>query len=74
MSDELKAMEAPQRERRRLTFVKGGLFHDLAKARFERDVDKTAGEGNIDRVFFFNSGNGKTNLDIRGRTQSTDAG
>jgi hypothetical protein len=59
MDSDLKAMEPPIRERRRLTFVKAGLFHDVTKAQFESELVSLVSLINIERVWVFNSGNGK---------------
>jgi hypothetical protein len=59
MTADLKAMEPPLRERRRLTFVKAGLFQDVSPAQFEKDLLELVGRDNIERVHVFNTGNGK---------------
>jgi hypothetical protein len=58
MNADLKAMQNPPRERRRLTFVKAGLFQDLSKTQFERDIEDLVGRDNMERVWIFNTGNG----------------
>ncbi len=64
MNTELKAMEIPVRERRRLTFVKAGLFQDLTKAQFEKDIADIVGTDNIERVWVFNTGNGRIRYEL----------
>jgi hypothetical protein len=59
IDSDLKAMEPPIRERRRLTFVKARLFHNATKAQFERELISLVSLINIERVWVFNSGNGK---------------
>lgn len=55
-------MEPPTRERRRLTIVKGknAIFeNDEKRRRFERDLARVAGNGNVELIWLFNSGNSK---------------
>ncbi|KAL2013057.1 hypothetical protein VTN00DRAFT_582 [Thermoascus crustaceus] len=51
-------MEAPVRERRRLTFVKRKLFcKELPFEKWRQHVTSIAGARNVERTFAFNSGN-----------------
>lgn len=56
----IRQMENSPKERRRLTFARGGLLGPhLPFAKFENDVKSLAGEENIDFIWAFNSGNSK---------------
>lgn len=58
--DDHMKMEAPVRERRRLTFVKRKLFcKELPFEKWRQHVASIAGARNVERTFAFNSGNGK---------------
>lgn len=60
-TDTLKRMCHPHRERRRLTFVKSRLFADHASyLKWVREVEDVAGFGNVDFVWAFNTGNGRS--------------
>lgn len=57
---ELKRMEFPRNERRRLTFVRSALFCDgLTEEKFKKDIYNMVGEEHVDLVWLFNIGNGK---------------
>lgn len=59
-NDEIKTMNALPRQRRRLTFARGGfLGANLSFKRFESDLASIAGKNNIDFMWFFNLGNGR---------------
>lgn len=55
--DEIRAMSAQPRERRRLTIVGKRLFARVPRRRFEADINKIAGEGNVELVWVYNHGN-----------------
>lgn len=56
----IRQMENSPKERRRLTFARGGLLGPhLPFAKFENDIKTLAGKDNIDFIWAFNSGNGK---------------
>ena len=58
--DEIRAMESPKNERRRLTFARTRLFADgMTEAKFKADIVAIVGLANIELVWLFNSGNGK---------------
>jgi hypothetical protein len=57
-TDDIKRMELGT-ERRRLTFARGRLFtNGMTEARFKSDIFSMVGEGNVELVWLFNSGNG----------------
>ncbi|KAL1963678.1 hypothetical protein VTN77DRAFT_7882 [Rasamsonia byssochlamydoides] len=59
----LRRMNHPARERRRLTFAKSKLFSDqLSPQKWEREVASVAGPGNLEFTWIFNTGNGKNAL------------
>ena len=59
-TEELKRMEFPKNERRRLTFVRSALFTEgMTEARFTTDLYRMVGEEHVELVWLFNSGNGK---------------
>jgi hypothetical protein len=65
-TDTLKRMGHPHRERRRLTFVRSKLFADQASYhKWIREVEDVAGVGNVDFVWAFNTGNGKSDSCLR---------
>lgn len=55
--DEIRAMDAHPHQRRRLTVVGKGLFLRVPRRRFEADIVKIAGEGNVELVWLYNHGN-----------------
>lgn len=62
--EELKRMEFPRNERRRLTFARAALFcYPLTEERFKADIFRMVGADNVELVWLFNSGNGKADLD-----------
>lgn len=62
-TDTLRRMAHPHRERRRLTFVKSRLFADNTSfMKWVREVQDVAGSANVDFVWAFNTGNGKSPL------------
>lgn len=62
-TDTLRRMAHPHRERRRLTFVKSRLFADNTSfMKWVREVQDVAGSSNVDFVWAFNTGNGKSPL------------
>jgi hypothetical protein len=57
-TDDIRSMEF-KNERRRLTFARGRLFADgMTEARFKQDIFAIVGEGNVELIWLFNSGNG----------------
>lgn len=63
--DSVRQMEASPKERRRLTFARGGLLgKHLPFAKFESDVKTVAGADAVDFIWAFNSGNGKSRVYI----------
>lgn len=62
-TDTLRRMAHPRRERRRITFVKSRLFADNTSfMKWVREVQDVAGSANVDFVWAFNTGNGKSPL------------
>jgi hypothetical protein len=62
-TETLRRMAHPHRERRRLTFVKSRLFADNTSfLKWVREVQDVAGSANVDFVWAFNTGNGKSPL------------
>ena len=60
---ELKRMEFPKNERRRLTFVRSALFSDgLTEEMFKKDIYGMVGEEHVELVWLFNTGNGKESV------------
>ncbi|KUL88511.1 hypothetical protein ZTR_05479 [Talaromyces verruculosus] len=60
-TDTLRRMAHPHRERRRITFVKSRLFADHTSfMKWVREVQDVAGCANVDFVWAFNTGNGKS--------------
>ena len=60
MNDDLRRMDAPVHERRRLTFARSQLFaHGMTETLFRNDIYELVGEGNVELVWLFNTGNGK---------------
>ena len=61
-NDDLRRMEPPMNERRRLTFVRQALFtpvNGLSEELFKKDIFRLVGEANVELVWLFNSGNGE---------------
>lgn len=61
-NDDLRRMEPPVNERRRLTFARQALFtvtNGLSEDQFKKDIYAIVGERNVELVWLFNSGNGK---------------
>ena len=61
-NDDLRAMDMPFNERRRLTFARSALFtaqNGLTEAIFKQDIHALVGEHNVELVWLFNSGNGE---------------
>jgi hypothetical protein len=60
-------------ERRRLTFARGRLFADgMTEARFKKDIFAMVGEGNVELVWLFNSGNGTIKTFLSSNVDSAD--
>ncbi|KAI9828527.1 MAG: hypothetical protein M1819_006583 [Sarea resinae] len=55
--EDIKSMDSPSFARRRLTFVRAGLFTQLTRGRFEKDVKSCVGEQNVELIHLYNSGN-----------------
>lgn len=61
-NDDLRRMNQPIRERRRLSFARKGMFVDHAdQEKWKRDIYDLAGPGNVDFMWVFNNGNGELN-------------
>lgn len=59
-NDDLRLMKQPVRERRRLSFARKGLFTGgLTEVKWKHEMLTTAGIGNVDFLWVFNSGNGE---------------
>ena len=61
-NDDLRRMDPPLNDRRRLTFVRQALFtagNGLSEDVFKKDIFGIVGEANVELVWLFNSGNGK---------------
>lgn len=57
-TEDIRRMDT-MNERRRLTFARGRLFtNGMTEARFKTDIFGMVGEGNVELVWLFNSGNG----------------
>lgn len=57
-TEDIRRMDA-KNERRRLTFARSRLFtNGVTEARFKNDIFGMVGEGNVELVWLFNSGNG----------------
>ena len=62
-NEDLRRMNQPIRERRRLSFARKRLFaENMSPEKWKQDVRTLAGPGNIDFLWVFNSGNGKLTL------------
>ena len=60
-SEDLRRMGNPINERRRLTFARSQLFaHGMSERQFKRDIYDIVGESNVELVWLFNTGNGKS--------------
>lgn len=59
---ELTRMNLPHMERRRLTFARAGLFNKdgVSQQQFRQDIEQLVGPSNVELLWFFNSGNGKS--------------
>ncbi|KAF7512640.1 hypothetical protein GJ744_000901 [Endocarpon pusillum] len=56
-TEDIRRMDT-RNERRRLTFARGRLFtNGMTEARFKNDIFSMVGEGNVELVWLFNSGN-----------------
>lgn len=61
MDEALQRMEHPLSERRRLTFARQRLFTDgMSEEQFKKDIFEIVGEQNVELVWLFNTGNGKS--------------
>lgn len=61
-TEDIRRMDT-KNERRRLTFARSRLFaNGVTEARFKNDIFGMVGEGNVEIVWLFNSGNGKTGI------------
>lgn len=59
-NDNLKRMDAPWYERRRLTFARSQLFaHGMTEQLFRDDIYEMVGSENVELVWLFNTGNGE---------------
>lgn len=69
-TEDIRRMDV-KNERRRLTFARCRLFtNGLTEARFKTDIFGMVGEGNVELVWLFNSGNGTVNLFFFPKTES----
>lgn len=60
-NEDHRRMNQPIRERRRLSFARKRLFaENMSPEKWKQDVRTLAGPGNIDFLWVFNSGNGKS--------------
>ena len=60
-NEDHRRMNQPVRERRRLSFARKRLFaENMSPEKWKQDVRTLAGPGNIDFLWVFNSGNGKS--------------
>lgn len=58
--DDIRRMSPPMNERRRLTFARSQLFaHGMTEDKFKQDIYRLVGQGNVELVWLFNTGNGK---------------
>ena len=65
LNDDLRKMDAPVNARRRLTFARSQLFQNgMTEARFRADIEAIVGAPNIELLWLFNTGNGKSPSDI----------
>jgi hypothetical protein len=57
--DQIRAMNYPFKERRRLTFARAGLFTSkLTPEQFKADMTSLVGQENLETAWVFNAGNG----------------
>ena len=57
--EDIRRMSPPINERRRLTFARSQLFaHGMTEDHFKKDIYRLVGEGNVELVWLFNTGNG----------------
>lgn len=60
-TEDIRRMDPPINERRRLTFARSQLFaHGMTERRFKQDIFDIVGESNVELVWLFNTGNGKS--------------
>ncbi len=60
-NDDLLRMQAPSNERRRLTFARQQLFtNGMSEEKFRQDLINFVGRHNLELVWLFNTGNGKS--------------
>lgn len=58
--EDVRRMSPPINERRRLTFARSQLFaHGMTEEHFRNDIYRLVGEGNVELLWLFNTGNGK---------------
>jgi len=58
-NEDLRRMQPPFNERRRLTFARQQLFtNGMSEERFKRDIYNIVGEHNVQLIWLFNTGNG----------------
>lgn len=57
LDDILRAMLPPTHATRRLTLVKSGFFSANSKRMLTQRIERSAGEGSIQFIFLYNSGN-----------------
>lgn len=62
MNKDLVRMDLPHMERRRLTFARAGLFNQggVTQKRFRQDIEGIVGPSNVELLWLFNTGNGKS--------------
>ena len=70
--DDIRRMSHPVNERRRLTFARSQLFaHGMTEDHFKHDIFRLVGEGNVELVWLFNTGNGKPICHFVSRTNAS---
>lgn len=61
INKDIQRMLIPHNERRRLTFARSQLFtNGLTEAKFRADIFGIVGTGNVEIIWLFNTGNGKS--------------
>ena len=55
--DQIRWMDSPRRQRRRITISGARLFGRVSRYRFAADVRKVAGEHNVELIWLYNMGN-----------------
>lgn len=61
MDNDLRRMEPPHNARRRLTFARSQLFSNgMTECKFRADIESIVGAPNIELLWLFNTGNGKS--------------